>query len=842
MTILLKPPVYPNNKLSNLKHKYIMYAISDISRIISATGKIPGNAQINFLLTDSRSLVYPEESLFFAVKTKRNDGHKYIETLYRMNVRNFAVSDRLPEFEEMKEANFLYVENTLDALQTLAAFHRKQFQMPVIGITGSNGKTIVKEWLYQLLHEDKRIVRSPRSYNSQIGVPLSVWQLNESGELGIFEAGISEYGEMARLQKMIRPNICILTNIGEAHRENFSSPDDKCSEKLLLAKDCDWLIYNADNLLISDKVNQSDFPCRKFSWSFTDKNSSLYISEIEKQDFRTRINYIFSGKSASFSIPFDDDASIENAGHCLAVMLHFNISPEVISERMARLETVAMRLEVKEGKNNCLIINDSYNSDIHSLDIALDFRLRRDPDKKYRHTLILSDIMQSGMTTGDLYQKAASLIIQRKIDKMIGIGPGLCKNAGFFRSIDGEFFPNTDDFLKSDAIKNIKNEIVLIKGARAFQFEKISEALELKVHETILEVNLDALVHNFNYYRSKLKPSVKIICMVKAFAYGAGAYEVAKTLQEHRCNYLAVAVADEGAELRKAGITIPIMVMNPEMTAFQTIFDNRLEPEIYSSRLLDAFIKEADKRGITDYPVHLKIDTGMHRLGFMPSDVENIARKLTQQNALTARSVFSHLASSEDPDSDEFTANQIRLFTACCDRISEILKYKPLRHILNSEGIIRFPEAHRDMVRLGLGLYGINISGGLKNVTTLKTTILQIKELPAGETVGYNRKGLLTVPSRIAVIPIGYADGLNRKLGNGNLSVSINGQFAPIIGSICMDLTMIDVTDVPCKEGDSVIIFGEEQSIKVLADKTQTIPYEIITSISNRVKRIYYRE
>lgn len=820
----------------------MQYTIQNIAEIIGSETTVESNAAINFLLTDSRSLAFPEESLFFAVVTDRNDGHKYIGSLYRLNVRNFVVSRYMPEFDTMPDARFLYVADTLKALQQLAAYHRKRFSIPVIGITGSNGKTIVKEWLYQLLHESKRIVRSPRSYNSQIGVPLSVWQLNSDTELGIFEAGISEPGEMERLQPIVLPDICILTNIGEAHQENFSSLQEKCAEKLILAKESDLLIYNIDDPIIAESVVRSGLKDKGLAWSTKDNYADLYISQIRKCDFNTYIHYTFKGESASVFIPFDDDASVENAVHCLAVMLHFGIPCDKIAEGMSMLEAVAMRLEVKDGKNNCVIINDSYNSDIHSLDIALDFQLRRDAGKKMTHTLILSDILQSGIPDEELYRKVAQLIVRRKVDKLIGIGRHLYENAGLFDGIDREFYRETDDLLQSPSIKDLRNQIVLIKGSRAFQFERISEALELKVHETILEVDLDAVVHNFNFYRSKLDPATKIICMVKAFAYGAGSYEVAKTLQDHCCNYLAVAVADEGADLRKAGLTIPVIVMNPEMTAFQKIFDNRLEPEIYSFRLLEAFIKEADKSGITNYPVHLKIDTGMHRLGFSPEEVERAAEILKRQNALTVRSVFSHLAGSEDPEEDDYTRMQFKLFDECYAKIERTVGYKPLRHILNSEGIIRFPEKQMEMVRLGLGLYGVNISGGLKNVSTLKTTILQIRDLNPGDTVGYNRRGVIKVPSRVATLPIGYADGLDRKFGNGGLSVIVNGKFAPTIGNICMDLTMIDVTNVPCKEGDAVILFGEEQSVKVLADKLQTISYEIITSISERVKRVYYAE
>lgn len=819
-----------------------MYTLQEIAHIIGSNNQPFIKRKISYLLTDSRSLAFPENSLFFALKTHRNDGHKYISELYHNNVRSFVVDESFLNASDFPEADFLFVDNTLDALQQLAAAHRSEFSVPVVGITGSNGKTIVKEWIYQLMHEDKSIVRSPRSYNSQIGVPLSIWQLNEHTELGLFEAGISEKNEMRKLQKVIDPTVCILTNIGDAHQENFASPEEKCMEKLQLAQNADVLICNTDNDIVRKCIRQSAFSGKLFSWSKTDRNATLYISDVKKELLQTCITADYQNKTYSFNIPFTDEASIENAIHCFAFLLYMDVPEKIIRERMSKLEQVAMRLEVKEGKNKCVLINDSYNSDVLSLDIALDFQQRRDTDKSLEHILILSDILQSGISNNVLYERIARLIKERRVDYFIGIGSHLTANAHLFEGIKTDFFNTTTDFLHANQPNKLKDAIVLIKGARPFHFEKITESLALKVHETILEVDLNAIIHNYNFYREKIAPSTKMISMVKAFAYGAGAYEVAKTLQEHRCDYLAVAVADEGADLRKNGIHIPILVMNPEMTAFQTIFEHQLEPEIYGFRLLQAFIKEADRYGIVNYPVHIKIDTGMHRLGFTPEEIGQLAELLNKQTNVVVRSVFSHLAGSDEARLTDFTQSQIRLFTECCNSFDYQLGYKPLRHILNSEGILHFPEAQMDMVRLGLGLYGVNSIGGLQNVTTLKTIVLQIHEIAAGETIGYSRKGIVSRNSRIATLPIGYADGLNRKLGNGNLSVLINNQFVPTIGNICMDLTMIDVTDIECKEGDEVIIFGEKQPTTVLAEKLDTIPYEIITSVSDRVKRIYFSE
>lgn len=818
-------------------------SIEEIASVIGA--KRIGNhpAHIDWILTDSRSLCFPEETLFFALKTKRNDGHKYIADLYERGVRNFVVGTLTTEPESYPDANFLVVGSPLKALQRLASRHREQFQVPVVGITGSNGKTIVKEWLYQILSPERIITRSPRSYNSQIGVPLSVWMMNEHTELGIFEAGISEMGEMEALKPIIQPTIGVLTNIGGAHQENFTSLQDKCMEKLQLFKDCDVIVYNGDNELISSCVSKSLFTAREIAWSTKDNERPLFIESIQKDDTGTTIKYRYLGFFKEYRIPFIDDASIENSLHCLAVALYLMVSPEDIAERMLHLEPIAMRLEVKEGKNGCILINDSYNSDFASLDIALDFMARRTEDKERKRTLILSDILETGQSGKLLYRQVAELVHSRGVNRIIGVGEEISASASRFE-IEKNFFRSTSELIESGILSTLKNEVVLIKGARMFHFDQITDLLELKVHETILEINLNALTDNLNFYRNKLKPETKMVCMVKASAYGAGSFEIAKTLEDHRVDYLAVAVADEGADLRKAGIGSSIIIMNPEVTAFKTMFDYRLEPEVYSFHLLEELIKAAEREGATNCPIHIKIDTGMHRLGFAPTDMPWLIERLKRQSAVIPRSVFSHLVGSDAERFDAFTRHQIETFEQAAAELQAGFSHKILRHICNTAGIQRYPGAQFDMVRLGIGLYGIDpfTNQMLHNVTTLKTTILQIHDVPADETVGYSRKGVLNRNSRIAALPIGYADGLNRHLGNGKGYCLVNGQKAPYVGNICMDVCMIDVTDIDCKEGDKAIIFGDELPVTVLSDILDTIPYEILTSVSERVKRVYYQD
>ena len=820
------------------------YSIDDIVRMTGAERHGFCPAGISWLLTDSRSLCFPSETLFFAIVTRRGDGHNYIRDLYDRGVRNFVVS-RLPDnMGDYEESNFLLVRDTLVALQTLAARHRESFDIPVIGVTGSNGKTMIKEWLYQLLEPDYVVTRSPKSYNSQIGVPLSVWLLNKQSEIGVFEAGISRKDEMGQLWKIIKPTIGVLSNIGLAHQENFQSMQEKCVEKLKLFRDCNVIIYNGDNELIQDCVDKSVITAREIAWSRKNQEKPLFISAINKSDSQTEIKYRYIGLENSFTIPFIDDASIEDVLHCLAVCVFLMMPPEKITERMARLEPLAMRLEVKDGKQGCILINDSYNSDISSLGIALDFMARRHDDKSRGRTLILSDILQSGWSVRELYRKVAQLVESRGITKFIGIGEDISSAEKFFDVQEKYFFPTTKAFLKSNLIGGMRNELVLIKGARTFEFDRIAERMELKVHETILEVNLQAIADNLNRYRGMLKPETKIVCMVKASAYGSGAIEVAKTLQDRKVDYLAVAVADEGAELRKAGITTSIMVMNPERTSFGTLFDYKLEPEVYSFHLLDMIIRAAEHNGVTNFPIHIKVDTGMHRLGFAPDDIPELVHRLQRQTAVIPCSVFSHFVGSDSSDFDDFSKLQIERFNEAADTLQAAFKHHIIRHICNSAGIERFPQVHYDMVRLGLGLYGINPLDNqpLETVCTLKTTILQIRELEKGETVGYSRKGKITRHTRIAAIPIGYADGLDRHLGNGKAYCLVNGQKAYYVGNICMDVCMIDVTDIECQEGDSVEIFGPNLPVHVLSDILGTIPYEIISTVSIRVKRIYYTE
>ena len=823
------------------------YTIEKITTLIGARRYGNADANIGFLLTDSRSLCFPEETLFFALKTERHDGHAYIPELYRRGVRNFVVTG-MPEgyADGYPEANFLKVTDARKALQRLAERHRDEFNVPVVGITGSNGKTVVKEWLYQLLSPYKYVTRSPRSYNSQTGVPLSVWLMNEQTEVGIFEAGISQPGEMQALRDIIQPTIAVLTNIGAAHQENFASKEEKCREKTVLFHDAETIVYNADDELIRRTVAESAYKGEQLYYSMTDKKAPVFIADVTKGDTSTTVTYVYrQGYEEKYTIPFIDDASVANSITCAVVALKLGLSAGELAGGMARLEPVAMRMEVKQGRHGCTLINASYNSDVNSLDIALDFMNRRPDHQGRRRTLILSDIFQSGETAADLYREVGSLVKKRGVQKFIGIGPELSQHSRAIPVAEKFFFSSVDAFLRSEVFRSMRDEVILIKGARAFGFDRITDLMVQKVHETVLEVNLGALVENLNYYRSFMKPETKLVCMIKADAYGAGSVEIAKTLQDHRVDYLAVAVADEGATLRRNGITANIMIMNPEMTAFKTMFDYDLEPEVYSFRLLDALIKAAEKEGITDYPVHIKIDTGMHRLGFDPlHDMDALISRLKHQSAVIPRSVFSHFVGSDSDSFDDFSAHQFELFDKASKQLQAAFKHKILRHIDNSAGIEHFPNRQLDMCRLGLGLYGIDSRNNeiIHTVSTLKTTILQLRRVPAGDTVGYSRKGTIDHDSIIAAIPIGYADGLNRHLGNRRGYCLVNGKRAEYVGNICMDVAMIDVTGVDCKEGDTVEIFGEHLPVTVLSDILDTIPYEVLTCISNRVKRVYFQD
>lgn len=824
------------------------YTVQDIVRIIRAEAlQLPApEAGVKELLIDSRNLASAPVSLFFAIKGKRHNGHHFLGALRDKGVRNFVVSEVPEDMGTFTDCNILLVPDTLKALQTLAAAHRSHFQLPVIGITGSNGKTIIKEWLYQLLSPDKRIIRSPRSFNSQVGVPLSVWQLSREHEMAIFEAGISEPDEMEKLQAIIRPNLGIFTNIGQAHDKNFIRTSQKVGEKLKLFTKVETLIYCPDYFEIQDRIFKSSLPgtISFFTWSRNNK-ADLQITKVEKGPMNSRIHGLYKSNSLSIVIPFTDDASVENAIHCWSVMLYLGYHPQLIAERMLQLAPVAMRLEMKEGINRCSVINDSYNSDINSLHIALDFLNQQKQHEK--KTLILSDILQSSMDDLSLYASVAGLLQEKGIHRLIGIGPVISKHAPMF-STQKEFFESTDAFLKNFPLSSLHDETILLKGARVFEFEQISRVLQQKSHETVLEINLNALVHNLNYYRSKLKPGVKIMTMVKAFSYGSGSFEIANVMQFQHVDYLTVAYADEGVELRKAGITVPIMVMNPEEESLDLLIQYRLEPEIYSLRILELLKKALRERGtVADgIPVHLKMDTGMHRLGFLPEDLAALITALKQEPNLMVRSVFSHLATADEPTLDEYTRRQIAQFRSMCETLRTALDEPFLMHILNSAGISRFPEAQFDMVRLGIGLYGIGYNDAeqqlLQNVGTLKTILSQVKNIPEKDSVGYGRKWIAQQPSTIAILPVGYADGLDRRLGNGHGEVLINGHRVPIIGNVCMDMCMVDVTGINAREGDEAILFNEQYTVRDFAARLGTIPYEVLTSIGRRVKRIYYYE
>jgi alanine racemase len=835
----------------------VSYFISHIAKTLGANAKIVSDNSIDYIFFDSRKVFLPDTSLFIALKGPRRNGQAFIPELYKKGVRNFIVCEEIKP-EDFPEANILFVKDGFKALQELATFHRKQFKIPVIGITGSNGKTIVKEWLYQLLNENFNIVRSPKSYNSQIGVPLSVWEMNKLHTLGIFEAGISQPGEMDSLNEIIQPTIGILTNIGEAHNEGFYSVDQKVEEKIKLFNNVNLVIYNSDEWL-ADKAIVLKYesvvrktgkpPFRIFSWGKIQK-ADLQILEINKKQTETEIIAVYKNSDTAIQIPFTDDASIQNAITCWCIMLHLGIKDAVIAKRMKQLQPVNMRLELKKGINHCTIINDSYSADLNSLHIALDFLKQMSGVAK--KTVILSDFFQTGMNDEELYARIADDLVQHKVDRVIGIGLNISKYLKFENetatyTIQNEFYSSTEEFISRFRFSDFRDETILVKGARLFSFEQIIQLLELKVHQTELEINLNAVAHNLQQYQKLLQPSTKLMAMVKAFAYGSGGAEIANTLQYHKVDYLGVAYADEGTELRKAGITLPIMVMNAEQETFDALINNQLEPVIFSFeilRSLDGFLK---REGIKNYPVHLEIETGMNRLGFSAIQIENLGKEIKTTSTFRVQSVFSHLAASEDAMQDEFTDRQFDLFKNACNILEKDIGYKFLRHIANSAAILRHSQMQLDMVRLGIGLYGVDSASSgkleLEPVATLKSTVAQIRRLKAGETVGYNRKGIIERDSLIATVSIGYADGFSRRLGNGAGKVWIREQLAPVIGTVCMDMTMVDVTDIAgVKQGDEVIIFGKEISIQDLANWSGTIPYEIMTGISERVKRVYYEE
>jgi alanine racemase len=800
------------------------------------------------LLIDSRTILHPAGSLFFAIRGTYHNGHKYLAPLYSKGVRQFIV-DQITDIPgvataaDLKklfpEANFILVTSSLAALQALAAHHRQAFRIPVLAITGSNGKTIVKEWLAQLLSPEERVAKSPRSYNSQVGVPLSVWQLNETHTFGIFEAGISRAGEMEKLRSVIQPTLGLFTNIGPAHDEGFPSRSRKIAEKLDLFSKVDLLFYCRDQHDVHQAVVARNIPA--FTWS-RQQAADLRITATTVTGNRTTIAYRYQGADHALDLPFADPASVENILHGVAVLLWRQVAGAEIQQRLEKLLPVAMRLEMKEAINGCYLIDDTYNNDLAGLAIGLDLLMNQ--PRQGSKTLILSDLLESGLEEDVLYRQVAATVQAKNPDKIIGIGEKISRQRDKFGGA-GCFYASTADFLSRFRPENYNKETILVKGARIFEFEKIVAAFQRRVHGTVLEVNLDALVHNLNYYRARLQPETRLMVMVKAFAYGSGSYEIANLLQFHRVDYLAVAYTDEGVQLRENGITLPIMVMNPSPDSFAKIQQHRLEPEIYSLEILAA-CRDAAARERTAMKIHIKLDTGMHRLGFTEEELPALLAQLREDTHLKVESAFSHLAGADEALHNDFSRSQIQRFRQMAAQLEAGLEYPVLKHILNSAGIVRFPEHHLDMVRLGIGLYGVEASGlepeGLRTVGRLKTTVSQVKQVRPGDTVGYGRRGIAGEEKQIATIAIGYADGYDRRFGNGKGEVLIRGRRCPIIGNVCMDMCMVDVTGLPVKAGDPVAVFGEDPNISELARNIGTIPYELLTNVSTRVKRVFYAE
>ncbi len=831
----------------------------------------PISTNATVLLTDSRSIALPEQSVFFAIKGERHDGHQFIKQLYEAGVREFVVEKKAVtdahknQWSSLAQAKFWLVENAIRAMQNLASEHRQRFDIPVVGITGSNGKTIVKEWISTLLSADYNIIKSPKSYNSQLGVPLSVWEMSQNHTLGIFEAGISKSGEMEFLEPIIRPTIGIFTNIGSAHDGGFRSRKQKTTEKLRLFRQSDVLIYCKDYAEIDEEITillrAVNPKIKLISWSKLAGNEFSVSENYSENNNRNRVlEILWSNKNYIFRVPFIDDASIENATHCIFTMLYLGIDAAEIQARLQLLKPLAMRLELKQGINDCSLIDDSYNNDFAGLTMALNFMSQQ---TKIQHKiLIISDLLQSGLPENELYESIAGLIQAHEIGEIIGIGEVISRNKVAFKN--GTFFDSTEDFLEKYPVNQFKNSLILVKGARKFTFEKIVNRLVQKVHGTVFEVNLDALTNNLNFYRNKIGSETKIMVMVKAFAYGSGSAEVASLLQYHRVDYLGVAYTDEGINLRQNGIKLPIMVLNPQPESFAKLIEFDLEPEIYSFKIFKQYLNFVRFFGDSVKPlppapspvergskIHLKLDTGMHRLGFVEDEIEELIQILEQNKQIKIATIFSHLVGADESEHNVFSKMQIEKFTRMSEKIMQSLDYRNaepsiVRHICNSAGIIRFPEAKFDMVRLGIGLYGVEITAteqnALQTVGTLKTIISQIKNLKKGETVGYSRQGILEKDSRIATIAIGYADGFDRRLSKGVGRVLVNGVACPVVGNVCMDMTMIDVSEAVCVEGDEVTIFGKDLSISDLAKSIGTIPYEILTGVSERVKRVFYRE
>lgn len=802
--------------------------LNDIADLLG-TGLNGQDRDIELILTDSRSLTDPAKSIFFALRGPSNDGHRYVKGLFSRGVRAFVVSEIPSDITSMPGASWIVVPDTLKALQMVGSLGRAN-AANIVAITGSRGKTTLKEWLFQILSPSLEVSRSPRSYNSQIGVPLSLWGIRPGSDVALIEAGISRVGEMASLADCISPDTVVITNVGDAHAQGFSSREEKIREKVSLAaaRSVRRVIYCADDIAVEEEIKRQCIGKQLIGWHRADLPEDIFGEDFSEKEIK--------------------DWEVENAGHAVAVARSLGLTEEDIFKSLKGLHRIGTRLNVSEGVNDCLVIHDSYTSDQSSLAPALDFMKRRLPPGS-RETLIVSDLLHEAGSEDEAIEAMAEMLRTSGVHRLIGIGAGMKKGAAVLGNVveETDFFESTDEFLSSMSTSDFCNETILLKGAPEFCFDRIAQMLEARTHETVLEVNLDAVVRNYNFFRSRLPAGTGLVAMVKASGYGAGSYEIARTLQDCGAAYLAVAVLDEGIDLRRRGITMPIMVMNPKVVNYRQMFAHRLEPEVYSMPMLLDVVKSAEKYGVKEYPVHIKLDTGMHRMGFVEEELPEVMRVLNSTGAVRIASAFSHLATADCMDMDEYTLLQLERF----DRYTNfMLSQSPrpfLRHVLNSAGILRFPQYHYDMARLGIGLYGVNtlppeVEPPLSVVSTLRTVIITIREWKRGESIGYAHRSILERDSRIATIPIGYADGMNRHFGRGNITVRVNGKDAPTIGNICMDACMIDVTGIDCKEGDVVEIFGQQASVYRLSDLLDTIPYEILTSVSPRVKRVYYRE
>lgn len=810
------------------------YPIALVSQVLSPMEAVlpQPDASIAALAFDSRKLVEPSRALFFALQGSR-DGHAFLADAYQAGVRNFVVRTGLADAADYPEANVLFVPDTLRTMQALAAYHRSRFDIPVIGITGSNGKTIVKEWLYQLLSPEHAIHRSPKSYNSQLGVALSLWQLESRHTLAIIEAGISQPGEMAHLAEMIRPTLGVLTSIGPAHDVGFASREEKIVEKWNLFGRAGQVVYAPAHVgaaVVS--------PAGAFTWG-GEASAILRLQERREAGAgETEITAEYRGRPVSITIPFTDTASVDNAVTCWSVMLALGYEPDEIGKRMHALLPVGMRLELKRGVNNCTVIDDSYSNDMASLAIAIDFLKQQ--NQHATRSLILSDFPGVSAHDTAFYAGLAALLADSGIQRLVTVGPDLAAHGAQFGFLEHHAFPDTDALVQDLAKLSFRDETVLIKGARRYRFERISRLLTEKQHDTVLEVNLHALEANLKAYKARLPRHVKLMAMVKAFSYGSGSFEIANVLQFNQADYLTVAYLDEGVQLRRAGVSLPIVVMSPDVYAFEALLRDRLEPEIFSFSVLESLVAYLEEQEVTAFPIHVKFDTGMHRLGFAPAEAARLADYLASAPQVRVASVFSHLAAAADPAHDAFTRQQLQAFQAAAATLAATLPYPFLRHIANTAAIERWPEAHFDMVRLGIGLYGIGTAlASLEQVGTMKTTISQIRNVPAGESVGYGRHSILETGRTIATVKVGYADGYDRRFGNGVGQMSVRGRAVPTIGNICMDMCMLDVTGVEAGEGDEVIVFGD---VAAMATAIGTIPYEILAGISQRVKRVYYYE